>query len=205
MKYEIEEYSKKSSAQYTAGLPHSQSMRIAEKTLKEVLDVNFKDDECTVRILEIGGGPGDIMEKYSNKGYECTSLTNNPDEAKAISHKGKISIMQGDMHNLSSHFQENSFDVLLCSHVFEHSAAQYILATEMNYVLDEGGIVIIIVPDQDKKWIYEPYHYLVPTQDQLINMFEKSGFEVIKARVEGIGTTEHQIYIGRKLKTWTPE
>jgi len=74
--------------------------------------------------------------------------------------------------------------------------------TEFNEVLRDDGIVIIIVPDQDEKWLYEDWHYIVPTKDHLINLGQKCGFETLSVEIVDYLGMNHLIYIGRKERHW---
>ena len=199
-RHTFEEYSKDASAEYSGSLKHSQSMMLAHKTINEVIEQYF--DGSSLKIIEIGGGHGDIMKELSDAGHKTTSVTNNSTEYESI--KGKnLNAYQGDMHNLSE--LETDFDLLLISHVFEHSFAPYVLMTEFNELLKQNGIAIVIVPNQERKWVFEDFHYIVPTADQLQNLGEKCGFKMLKCEIESFCNMDHLIFIGQKERYWKHE
>lgn len=196
-RYPIKEYSKGSSATYTADIKQSQSMQIAYMTISEVLKQYFTKDKA--KVLEIGGGYGSLAAKIKEDGHEIVNVTNNIDEFNYVTGKG-LNVVQTDMHNLKE--LDNDFDIVLISHVFEHSFAPYILMSEFNEVLKDRGIVIIIVPDQDDKWIFENYHYIVPTAKHLKNLGMKCGFRQVDCEIKEYCGMNHLIYIGSKEKDW---
>jgi len=152
--------------------------------------------------MEIGGGHGDVMKELKERGHYTVNVTNNEEELKQLSNRQLGGVLK-DMHNLSPML--NTFDIVLISHVFEHSFAPYVLFTEFNEVLKDKGIVIVIVPDQEEKWIYEPYHYIVPTADHLKNLGQKCGFKTLTCELRKLGEMNHLIYIGQKERYWKDE
>ena len=201
LRYDLDEYSKGSSKEYTGDVSHSHSMGLSLKIIQEVLE-NYFESNKDIKILEIGGGHGSVMQVLKEEGYDTSSVTNNENEYHNLTGR-KLNPILCDMHNLNK--IESKFDLILISHVFEHSFAPYVLMTEFNEVLKNNAIVVIIVPNQDHKWVYESYHYIVPTKDQLKNLGIKTGFKCLECDEREYLGMNHLIYVGQKERYWKDE
>lgn len=194
-RYKLEEYSKITSTTYGPDLQVSHSMQLSYSVTKETIEKYFKG---SIKILEIGGGFGSVTDKLGGDGHNTTNITNDIKEYLVMKEKGK-NVELTDMHNLP--FSEE-FDLVLISHVYEHSFAPFVLMTELNEVLKLKGKVIIIVPNQEDKWVFEDYHYIVPTSNQLLNLANKGGFSKLLLGITNYEEMDHLVYIGEKAKRW---
>ena len=81
-------------------------------------------------------------------------------------------------------FDNNTFDCILSSEVFEHMFNINEIMNELSRVLKKGGVILITCPFA---WnLHEiPNDYARYTPFALIDIFQKNGFEVLK--VEKIG------------------
>ena len=195
-RYPIANYSKYTSKTYGAPLTGSNSMQFAFQELKKAIEIYYPDKK--LRILEIGGGMGDIMVEMKKLGHFTMNVTNDEVENAVHKERGLLSTVQ-DMHCLPF---KDDFDIILISHVFEHSVAPFVLMTEFNEMLKENGIVIVIVPNQDEQWVYEDYHFIVPTPDHLKNQGMKANFNTEFCEYQIYVDFEHLLYVGRKKGNW---
>lgn len=77
--------------------------------------------------------------------------------------------VKSDIMNLP--FEDNEFDLIICSHVLEHVQDDRIALKELKRVLRKGGIAVIMVPITSKITIEDPYE-----QDPKVRL-EKFGQE----------------------------
>lgn len=99
-------------------------------------------------------------------------------------------------------FNNNQFDSILCSEVFEHIFNLEEIIPELNRVLKPNGKILITCP-----FVWNehevPYDYARYTQFALKSLLEKNGFEIIALDKTGdFATTLHQmkmVYIAEHL------
>jgi len=87
----------------------------------------------------------------------------------------------GDAHRLSSYFKGEQFKAIFSVSVFEHLAMPWLVALEMNKVLELGGLVFIQThqtwPVHEEPWDF--WRYSKHSWKCLFNT--RTGFEVIEA------------------------
>lgn len=80
-----------------------------------------------------------------------------------------------DITNLS--FEDNSFDIIYCSHVLEHIQNDHQAMLELRRVLKKQGYAIIQVPIADQETTYENPH-IVTEADRVIHFGQKDHVRV---------------------------
>jgi SAM-dependent methyltransferase len=133
------------------------------------------------RVLDIGCGQGLALEQFRALGLEAIGVAMGAD-VEVCRSRGF------DAHEMDQNFltfPENSFDVLWCRHVLEHSAMPLFTLCEYRRVTKPGGIVYVEVPAPDTSAHHErnPNHYSVLPLSSWLNLFCHAGF-VVERSVE---------------------
>lgn len=172
----------------------SESMRFSKKIVEEMLD----NDKSKLKILEVGCGDGCVMEYFKDKGYDVTGVTLSRKDIEECRKKG-LDARYLDMHFLD---MKERFDLIFCSHTFEHAIAPFIVLTEFNERLNENGRLVIIMPNQDPQWVNELYHYSNLNDKQMMAMIDKSGFEIARCEYVENNGFKHLLILARKFEDW---
>jgi SAM-dependent methyltransferase len=90
------------------------------------------------KILDIGCGDGDLVEKYRNQGYDMQGLD--------LNYSSEF-VKKGSILNLP--YKNESFDVLLCLDVLQYLDfdGQEKALCEMKRVLKKGGSILLTLPN----------------------------------------------------------
>ena len=104
----------------------------------------------------------------------------------------------GEWEKLSSFFKEQSVDIVIASHVIEHTANDLLCINEIYKVLKKGGILLFNTPNRKRltRSIVEiftgerkfPYweHQREYIKGDLLKLIKQSNFEITKAAINGI-------------------
>lgn len=128
-----------------------------------------------LRVLEIGSrevcGPSDARSRFANADYVGFDY-----------YPGNNVDVVGDVHKLSSYFQEDEkFDLIYTSACFEHFAMPWIVATEIAKVLKVGGTLFIETHFSFSSH-ERPWHFFQFSDMALKVLFSEAlGFECIEA------------------------
>lgn len=130
------------------------------RELKTHIERQFPDrDPASVRVLEVGTGPGFFAILLCEMGYDVTAIDLTPamlDEARknAGALASRIKFMEMNAEALS--FREHSFDVILSRNLTWNLPHPEIAYREWMRVLKPGGLLMIF----DANW----YHYLYDSE-----------------------------------------
>jgi SAM-dependent methyltransferase len=117
-----------------------------------------KLDYCSELCLDLGCNLGIITAELSTMCKEVVGIDipiETVKTAKDINrNKKKINFLVGD--GLSLPFKSDTFDLVICAQVYEHTKSPYLLLQEIYRVMRPGGICFFSGPN--RLWIYE-YHY----------------------------------------------
>jgi 2-polyprenyl-3-methyl-5-hydroxy-6-metoxy-1,4-benzoquinol methylase len=102
------------------------------------------------RVLDAGCGTGHFSRAAVERGARVVSL----DLGQALlAQVAKKCASQGVVGSvLALPFRAQSFDVVICSEVIEHTEDPYRVIPELHRVLREGGVLALTVPNQTWKW-----------------------------------------------------
>jgi len=164
---------------FEKGVPPHKYMR------KFILDT-FNGINPNTKILEIGPGGTPLFDykEYPNwvgvdKNYDKnfgSIMYSHRKTADKLYDPNKI--LKGSWENLSELFEENTFDIIVSSHSFEHVAKPITALKEANKVLREGGFMINFVPDgyaDDPNLRLEVTHMFYMIPDMIQEFFEYAG------------------------------
>lgn len=136
------------------------------KRKKAILE--FVDDFCQGRvmlILDVGCGPGVIMEEMLARGHRVVAM--DISENMVSRAKEKIAkyespesfCFQGDIEALP--IQNSSVDIVLCLGVLPYLDSDRRGVEEISRVVKTGGIVIVVLPNMLRiSTLLDPYYYL---------------------------------------------
>ena len=126
---------------------------IANHELDQLIKNYFSYTAKGLKILDVGSGlcnyyPENVTES-KNKYFAC-DLSN---DLKKFLEKRGIKFIQGDMVKDKLKLKENSFDIIICSHVIEHLEEPSNILFEINKLLKISGILFLKTPDiKSVKW-----------------------------------------------------
>lgn len=96
------------------------------------------------KILDIGFGNCNYLEEFRALGLECYGIDGSFVNVQNAIEKG-FNAKQANF-NEKLPFDDNEFDVIFSSHVFEHLESPFFTLTEIYRILKPSGKVIICVP-----------------------------------------------------------
>lgn len=151
---------------------------IIEKHLKENNSKKF---------LDLGCGEGWALNFFKKKNWEVLGLDYSDHGINKFNSNCINNLIRGDIYdNLNSLIQENNkFDIINLSHVFEHVIDPISLLEKIKKIIKKNGILIITVPNDfsivqlhvyntrkvDRKfWIASPDHISYFTRKSLKNL-----------------------------------
>lgn len=100
------------------------------------------------RVLEVGVGAGNILEKVESKhrtGLDLSSFLLSRARARLGS---QVQLIEGNAEELTKHFATHSFDRVYSSEVLEHVQHPDRLLKGIAAVLDDNGIAVVSVPNE---------------------------------------------------------
>ena len=121
------------------------------KRLQKIIDYiikYYKNDLQTIKVFDAGCGEGHFLEllsKYVPKdnlyGSDIT-----PDALNEARKRGITNVYHENLKNL--HFEDNFFDVVVCTEVIEHIVEFREVISELKRVIKPGGLFIITFPNE---------------------------------------------------------
>lgn len=103
----------------------------------------------SLRILDVGCGNGHISRGLARLGHEVFGIDIDTESiAKANQEVGDIAkFMVLDTKDLGTQFEENYFDVIICSEVLEHLPEPSLMLDQLQPFLKTGATLIITTPN----------------------------------------------------------
>lgn len=153
---------------------------LTTKVVEQYIDpLNIAKDAA---ILDVGCGPGYFLDEMQKRGYtNLVGITLSP---------GDIKICQDKGHNIKKYdisffpqkdgYYDESVDFIFLRQALEHSPYPIFSLMEYNRVLKQGSRIYIEVPAPgcDRKHEFNPNHYSILGQDQLLALLNRTGFNV---------------------------
>lgn len=140
-------------------------------------------------ILEIGSGKGEFLKIMNNIGdFQLMGIENSKTSQKSIVDDG-LRCLNGYLGTMSEKFlnkYKNNFDAFMCFSFMEHWPNPKNTFQQLNYILKNGAVGLIEVPNFDliyKKSIYTEFtidHIFYFTKKTLKQTLELFGFDLIK-------------------------
>ena len=137
--------------------------------------------------LDAGCGTGGMLElmERENTGLRTTGI----DVGQPPEFRAKAKFINSDVQNTP--FDDNSFDVVTCSHVIEHLKEPFIAINELIRVCKPGGMIYIEAPSQRSAMMPvgfsfwdDPTHVRPYTATALARKLRESGLEPVEQGVK---------------------
>lgn len=148
--------------------------------LKNVLGRNLN-----IRVLDFGGGFGQMSNAMRGAGYKNVELLDISPPALAHSRSIGLTCYDGNEPGFYEAHQE-TYDFVILSHVVEHFPKDDAIAilTKIRGVLKPGGGIIVMVPNAQSHtgayWAYEDFtHYTMFTSGSLYYVLRAAGFREV--------------------------
>ncbi len=153
---------------------------LTAQVVKQFVDpINLPKDSA---ILDVGCGPGYFLDEMKDREYtNLTGITLSPGDIKICEEKGhKIKKYDISFFPQKDGYYDESVDFIFLRQALEHSPYPIFSLMEYNRVLKQGSKMYIEVPAPacDRKHEYNPNHYSILGQDQLIALLTRTGFKV---------------------------
>ncbi len=134
-----------------------------------LVDLVLKDIKHP-RVLDIGSGRGEWLQKWNSKFCDCIGIEIDPEMIQICRENG-LNIVEGDAIERLEEFDDNSIHLLSIFHVIEH--IDYLklneILLECKRVLSPNGLMIIETPSIDNILVSSNTFYLDPTHVTHIN------------------------------------
>jgi len=139
----------------------------------------------TGRFMDVGCGSGNIVSLANQLGWQSSGIEIDPIAVKSAQRAG-LNVTEGSYQQLIHHQQ--SFDVILCSHVIEHVYEPLDLLTAIHGSLRPGGLLLLSTPNAQSdvhlqfgpywRGLEAPRHLSIFSEAILTRLMQQIGFEV---------------------------
>ncbi len=150
--------------EYASGRPQMYDVksrkRKAKRMIKTLENYLGKERIANLSLLDIGSSTGIIDNYLSNYFKKVVGIDidkSGIDFANKNFRRKNLIFKMDDAMDLS--FKDNSFDIVICTHIYEHVPNSKKLFEEIYRVLNHGGVCYLAA--LNKWWIMEP-HYNLP-------------------------------------------
>ncbi|MBI4675658.1 MAG: class I SAM-dependent methyltransferase [Chloroflexi bacterium] len=111
------------------------------------------------RALDVGAGTGRVAVALARRGFQVDALDPAADvveQARALMTQlgANVTYHVADFTRVDPRFQENTFDLVVCSEVLEHVEAWRAMVDNMRRVLKPNGILILTVPNDPAQFSF---------------------------------------------------
>jgi ubiquinone/menaquinone biosynthesis C-methylase UbiE len=139
------------------------------------------------KVLDIGCGTGEFLNALAKSGFNAVGIEPNESARNQAIKNYSLDIKE---ESEILNFQSSSFDIITMWHVLEHVYHLEDRVEQIQNLMKPEGVLIVAVPNPDsldakkykKYWAaYDvPRHLYHFGQADIVNLFEKFSFEVIK-------------------------
>jgi len=150
-------------------------------------EVFYLAEKPNGKLLEIGFGSGDMLKGMQQKGWVVQGIDFDPNAVSNALSKG-LNVRLGSL--AEQHYPDNTFDVVVMSHVIEHVPNPKQFIQECYRILKEGGRVISITPNTHSfgHMLYKrnflaldpPRHLNLFNSQSISNILKLAGFNMIE-------------------------
>lgn len=151
------------------------------------------------RVLDIGCGLGDLLQRLDEHGFDARGLEPNEQAAQLARERGLVVSTQsvGELVAQASG-DSASFDAVILLHVLEHVPNPAGILREIHSLLEPGGLLYIWVPNDfnalqlaaqsklgvDPWWVASPDHINYFTKESLSALVRRVGFATIDIQAD---------------------
>ncbi|MDD3084990.1 MAG: class I SAM-dependent methyltransferase [Candidatus ainarchaeum sp.] len=178
--------------------------------------VSIKPDS---KVLDVGFGQGDLLSYISTKTNFCYGLDISKKNLLYVKSllPSKVNLSIQDV-NSKTNFEDNFFDLIFLTDVFEHIIDRYSVITELKRILKKNGLLVIVTPNiakirsrirllfgnypftsedrfsENKKLIYDGGHIQWYTFESIFILANQFNFKINKSFGYGRFGKFHNIY-----------
>lgn len=145
------------------------------------------------RILDIGCGPGYFLKRGMERNWDCLGIEPSRQAAEHAKQIG-VNVINRFFYDAGLKQTNDTFDVIHMSEVLEHIADPTGLCMNAYDLIDNGGIICIVVPNDynpiqeilrtklgyNPYWLAPPHHINYFDYDSVEKLLKRCGFEIIK-------------------------
>lgn len=153
-------------------------------------DISFHSQRGSGRLLDVGCNEGRGLRIYNEHGFLAEGLELNERATARARGEG----FQVFTDRIEEFRPKNHYDVVILSNVLEHSLQPVEMLSHVARILKPGGQVWVSCPNVEswqrkvfgRFWInwHVPFHIVHFSQRILMNVLEKTGFEIEETRCE---------------------
>lgn len=143
----------------------------------------IKKYKTSGRLLDIGCGSGELIYIANLLGYEAEGIEYSKPLAEFVHKKYGASVYCGQLESVDL---PHKYDIVVMSHVLEHTIDPLATLQNIQNVLNPGGILYVAVPNIDcwesrfRGWgSYEPYHLWYFNPNTLSRLLEKVEYYIV--------------------------
>ncbi len=162
--------------------------RLLRSRARKIAPISPSEKEC--RMLDVGCGPGSVMEVFRERGFEVEGIEYSEQAAKLARSK-ELSVHVANLDNIANFkICTSKFDVVYLWHVLEHLREPNAMFAWISNHLTTQGILVLGVPDvrsaeatrHKGAWFHldVPRHQTHWSLQALEHALRKHGFEVRK-------------------------
>ena len=147
-------------------------------------------ETSSVRLLDVGCGPGTLIGILKGKGYDVLGLDLSTQAADIAARENGVRVVVGTLDDAG--FPDASFDIVTLFHVLEHVLDPRAVLREVGRVLRPDGRVVLQVPNIDSwqsrllgpRWwgLHVPRHIVDYSALSIQILLESTGFVVKRVR-----------------------
>lgn len=156
----------------------------------DFFEQNLPKDRC--RILDIGCGPGFFLKRGTERGWKGLGIEPSRDAAEYAKGLG-LQVLNCFLKEAELENREEKFDAIHMSEVLEHVPDPISLCKSAYNLLDKGGIICVVVPNDynpfqkvlreklgfQPYWLAPPHHINYFTFDSLKGLLKRTDFEIL--------------------------
>lgn len=157
------------------------------------------------RLLDVGCGSGEFLQRMRTRGWEVVGVEPDP-VAASRARSATLDVRDGSL--VDAAFQGDDFDAIVLSHVIEHVHDPVALLRECGRVLRPGGVLVVMTPNlesighrrfgSDWRGLEPPRHLHLFSSRSLSTCLQRAGLTVADVRtsarwVRGIWWVSHVI------------
>ncbi len=137
-----------------------------------------------INILDVGCGTGFLLERISLN-VSSSKLVGMDFNApirkshKSINNKNKINYISGDINNSLLEIDDNSFDIVFCTHVLEHIINPQNLLLHLRRIT-KNQLIIICPLEKEYKWGMNYHVNFFPNNELFINFLQSNLSSFVK-------------------------
>ncbi|MFC1708958.1 methyltransferase domain-containing protein [Candidatus Omnitrophota bacterium] len=156
-------------------------------TAKLILDKLGKYKKGGAKLLEIGCGPGFLLDEAKKQGWDAYGVEPSRWASDHARNKFNLKVTSGILRDTD--FSSGYFDVVILSDTLEHLIDPKGILSEVRPLLGPQGILYINTPNVDslisrllkaRWWGFNQFHLYYFTKDTLRQMLEVVGFDVVR-------------------------